>query len=87
MLSVTDLDCARGGVPVIEGVSFRLEPGEAERMDRVCILFDGGDPSAVAAARDRWRGLTGAGAVAEYWSQEDGPWRMKMSTAEKGSPS
>ncbi|WP_138464751.1 heme ABC exporter ATP-binding protein CcmA [Poseidonocella sp. HB161398] len=29
MLSVTDLTCARGGVPVTEGVSFRLDAGEA----------------------------------------------------------
>ncbi|WP_172331339.1 heme ABC exporter ATP-binding protein CcmA [Mangrovicoccus sp. HB161399] len=29
MLSVTDLTCARGGVPVTEGVTFRLEAGEA----------------------------------------------------------
>lgn len=29
MLSVTDLSCARGGVPVLEGVSFALAPGRA----------------------------------------------------------
>ena len=29
MLTVTDLCCARGGLPVIEGVSFRLSAGEA----------------------------------------------------------
>lgn len=29
MLSVADLACARGGVPILEGVTFRLEPGEA----------------------------------------------------------
>lgn len=28
-LTVTDLSCARGGLPVLEGVSFALEPGEA----------------------------------------------------------
>ncbi len=28
-LSVTGLACARGGVPVLEGVSFRLMPGQA----------------------------------------------------------
>ena len=28
-LEVTDLSCARGGVPVLEGVSFTLEPGRA----------------------------------------------------------
>ncbi|MBE3638634.1 heme ABC exporter ATP-binding protein CcmA [Mangrovicoccus algicola] len=29
MLRVTDLTCARGGVPVIQGVSFALDAGEA----------------------------------------------------------
>jgi heme exporter protein A len=29
MLSVDGLTCTRGGLPVIEGVSFRLDPGEA----------------------------------------------------------
>ncbi|RYH03313.1 heme ABC exporter ATP-binding protein CcmA [Salipiger sp. IMCC34102] len=29
MLRATDLACARGGVPVLEGVSFSLAPGEA----------------------------------------------------------
>lgn len=28
MLRVTDLACARGGLPVIEGLSFALDPGE-----------------------------------------------------------
>lgn len=28
-LSVTDLSCARGGVPVLAGLSFALEPGQA----------------------------------------------------------
>lgn len=29
LLTVTDLTCARGGVPVLEGVSFSLPPGKA----------------------------------------------------------
>ena len=29
MLAVADLSCARGGVPVLEGVSFSVEPGQA----------------------------------------------------------
>ena len=29
LLSVTDLTCARGGLPVLAGMSFRLEPGQA----------------------------------------------------------
>ena len=55
---------------------------ELAALERVCILFDGHDPAAVARARDQWRDLTGAGAAAKYWSEEDGSWKMK---AESGS--
>ncbi|MEM1131232.1 MAG: DNA polymerase III subunit chi [Pseudomonadota bacterium] len=50
---------------------------EVTALDRVCILFDGNDPSAVDHARDQWRGLTGAGCKAQYWSQDSGRWEKK----------
>ena len=50
---------------------------EAAALERVCVLFEGADPAAVDRARDLWRVLTKAGVRAEYWSQEDGPWRKK----------
>ncbi len=54
-----------------------VTPEEVGAMERVMILFDGNDPSAVDAARGQWRELTGAGCKAKYWSQESGRWQMK----------
>jgi len=50
---------------------------EAATLERVCILFDGHDPVALAQARDQWRSLTDAGCPAQYWAQEDGRWTKK----------
>lgn len=50
---------------------------EVEQMQRVCIIFDGNNGSAVADARVQWKTLTGAGCSAQYWSQEDGAWEKK----------
>jgi DNA polymerase-3 subunit chi len=50
---------------------------EVAALERVCILFDGNDPDALARARAQWKQLTEAGASAQYWSEEEGPWRMK----------
>lgn len=50
---------------------------EALALERVCILFDGRDDAGLALARDQWRGLTGAGVAAQYWSEETGRWALK----------
>lgn len=57
---------------------------EARELARVCILFDGADPAAVERARGLWRALTAAGIAAQYWSEEDGRWRMR--TAHRPAP-
>lgn len=54
-----------------------VTPDEARAMERLCIVFDGTNDAAVAAARDQWRGLTGADVEAEYWSRESGRWQCK----------
>lgn len=54
-----------------------VAPDEVNRLERVCILFDGNDPAAVDAARGQWRTLTGAGCSAQYWSEESGRWEKK----------
>nr|WP_111299882.1 DNA polymerase III subunit chi [Paracoccus saliphilus] len=59
----------------LDGVE--VAPAEATRLDRACILFDGGDDTAMSRARDQWRALTGAGVEAEYWSEESGRWERK----------
>ena len=43
-----------------------------------CDLFDGNDPDAVAAARQRWRAAKEAGHSLTYWQQnERGGWEKK----------
>ena len=47
---------------------------EVGTLDRVCVRFDGNDPTALDVARGQWKALTGAGAAAQYWSEESGKW-------------
>jgi DNA polymerase-3 subunit chi len=54
-----------------------VTPEEVNRMERVCILFDGHDDAAVQRARDQWKGLTSAGCAAQYWSEASGKWEKK----------
>jgi DNA polymerase-3 subunit chi len=49
-------------------------PGE---FDRVFDLFDGNDPSAVEAARGRWRAAKAAGHTLAYWQQSARGWEKK----------
>ncbi|MFV3128593.1 DNA polymerase III subunit chi [Niveispirillum sp. KHB5.9] len=47
-------------------------------VELICDLFDGNDPEAVAAARDRWRVAKAAGDDLTYWQQnERGGWEKK----------
>jgi DNA polymerase-3 subunit chi len=62
-------------VMTIDGAE--ITAGEVQALERVCILFDGNDDSAVQAARVQWKTLTGAGCGAKYWSEETGRWQMK----------
>jgi DNA polymerase-3 subunit chi len=41
---------------------------------RVCDIFDGNDPEAVAAARRRWSANTKEGHQLSYWQQTDKGW-------------
>ncbi len=60
---------------IIDGAGIAAE--EVLRLERVCVLFDGKDPTAVEAARGQWKALTAAGCAAQYWSEESGRWEMK----------
>ncbi|WP_374443582.1 DNA polymerase III subunit chi [Stella sp.] len=54
-------------------VSARLDAYE-----RCLDLFDGNDPDAVAAARERWREAKQAGHALTYWQQTDqGGWQAR----------
>ncbi|MFD1195988.1 DNA polymerase III subunit chi [Seohaeicola saemankumensis] len=59
-----------------------LMPDEVQRLERVCVIFDGNDPEAVNQARAQWKALTDAGCAAQYWSEESGRWEKK---AERGA--
>lgn len=50
---------------------------EVTEMERVSILFDGNDDTALTRAREQWKKLTDAGCSAQYWSQESGNWEKK----------
>ena len=53
---------------------------EAEDVDgfaRCADMFDGSDPDAVAAARDRWRRAKAAGHTLTYWQQTAAGWEKK----------
>ncbi len=54
-----------------------VTPDETKALERVCILFDGGNDQAVEQARAQWRTLTDAGVSAQYWSEESGRWEKK----------
>jgi DNA polymerase-3 subunit chi len=55
----------------------RAAPAEMAGFERTCLIFDGGDPRALDAARDDWRAVRAAGLSAVYWSQEGGRWVNK----------
>ena len=43
-----------------------------------CVdLFDGNDPAAVEAARERWRQTQAAGHTLTYWQQTEAGWEKK----------
>ena len=55
------------------------ESAAASAYSLVCELFDGNDPEAVEAARERWRRYRDSGHVLAYWQQRaDGRWEEKQ---------
>lgn len=59
-----------------------VAPEEVDAMERVCILFDGNESSAVQTARQQWQQLSAANCEAAYWSEESGRWEKR---AESGT--
>jgi len=62
------------GVVLLDGAE--PLPGE-EALERLWVLFDGGDEATVQAARGLWSRITGLGMAAQYWSEDSGRWVMK----------
>jgi DNA polymerase-3 subunit chi len=53
-------------------------PADAATYQRIVVLFDGGDPDAVAQARERWSAAKAVGFAVTYWqADERGRWRRK----------
>jgi DNA polymerase-3 subunit chi len=77
VLLTTGADLPNGAACLMSVDGAEVEAAEVDRLDRVCILFDGAEPDAVAHARGQWKALTGAGCSAQYWSQESGRWEKK----------
>jgi DNA polymerase-3 subunit chi len=77
VLLTTAPTCPNGAACVMAIDGAAVTVAEAATLDRLCILFDGNDPEAVAAARLQWKALTDAGTPAQYWSEESGRWQKK----------
>lgn len=67
------------GIILLDGAEATAD--EVRGLERVWVIFDGGDPDRLAAARRYWKQVTDAGLTAQYWSEESGRWEKK---AEKG---
>jgi DNA polymerase III subunit chi len=53
-------------------------PDDAERYERIVLLFDGRDPEAVAAARGHWNAAKARGFEVTYWQpDEQGRWQRQ----------
>ena len=52
-----------------------IEPDHMDDKERVFILFDGNDETAVSAARAQWKSLRDDGHALSYWQQDQaGRW-------------
>ena len=59
---------------LVDGVA----SGRLDAFERCLDMFDGNDPDAVAAARQRWSEAKAAGHALTYWQQtESGGWQAK----------
>ena len=60
---------------LIDGAPMPADPGSYQR---IVLLFDGEDPDAVVAARERWSAAKAGGFSVTYWqTDEQGRWQRK----------
>jgi DNA polymerase III subunit chi len=60
---------------LLDGVDLPTDPAE---YDRLVVIFDGGDPDALAAARLKWQDAKARGLEATYWQQNPlGRWERQ----------
>ena len=81
--------------PNAANIRFLVDGAEydnSDPLDRLIILFDGNDDSALAAAREKWKIVSSQGLTATYWQQDErGRWMKKAEsgsghTQDKGEP-
>lgn len=53
------------------------EPGELKDFTRCVVLFDGGEPAQLAAARALWTKIKGDGFPVSYWKQQGRGWEKQ----------
>lgn len=73
-------EAPNGAVCVMAVDGAAVTADEVRDLERVCILFDGGNAAAVERARAQWRCLADAGCAAQYWAHRDGGWTKQAET-------
>ncbi len=81
LLCVAGQRAANGATCLMSVGGAGVTADEIRALDRACVLFDGQDTDAVAAARRQWKEVTDAGIGAQYWAQVDGRWTKKAESA------
>jgi DNA polymerase III subunit chi len=76
LLTVHDTNPNQAAVRfLVEGAALPAEPAAYQRL---VLLFDGDDPDAVAAARERWTKAKNEGFEVTYWqADENGRWQRQ----------
>lgn len=76
LLTVHDTNPNQAAVRfLVEGAELPAEPAAYQRL---VLLFDGDDPDAVAAARERWTKVKNGGFEVTYWQvDENGRWQRQ----------
>lgn len=77
VLLTTEAHCANDPHCLMSIDGAEVTAQEVQRLERVCVLFDGNDDAAVEVARGQWKTLTDAGCAAQYWSEASGKWEKK----------
>ena len=78
ILLTCDAQAANAPACVMSVDGAAVEADEVQALERVCILFDGNDQTALQQARVQWKTLTDAGCSAQYWSEDSGRWEKKV---------
>jgi DNA polymerase III subunit chi len=75
---LTTAEANPNGASVLFLVEGARLPTDVSEFERVVLLFDGGDPEALAQARADWRVAKAGAHAATYWQQDpSGRWEKK----------